>query len=483
VSRPPSTRPPSQGQPQNPTPQALPTTPVSPNQGNTQAPQTTPPPTTYDQSKPPNIYNVNPSISSVPSISPTVEPPCLSTTSGSVRFENKYIALKLSVTDITSTNLSQNDTDTILADIVDAYNIVARCDQDGASRQIDQAILHRVTGAFPSSSSTTVEWIIRVTGTCDGCIDSADALFNEDPINNQSPPSILDTSWLETTANGTAPHSKPCYCPGPSFSMFQEMFNELHQANSTDTVTMSTAVELANEQSCDTAMIQGNLLAPQQFSTLVTFVVKEDPSTMTNTELQSIYDSFSKIVTSHLSLTYPTCDLAQKQIVDVQRDSDSPTIGRDLRRNSQVRRRMKQTIADFELVLNVTFTCFGCEGQLFGATNYTPTIDCLCPKDGNRYGVDEQGIVSPLNDALTDLSIGLSIVDIIEIEPVPCSSNINEFSTVVVIEYLLKSNDTTPTADDLALVGDEFVAGYNGMARRCCDPYFRRISSAETLMP
>ena len=164
------------------------------------------------------------------------------------------------------------------------------------------------------------------------------------------------------------------------------------------------------------------------------------------------------------------------------------TLGRDFRTPHSIqesgrrRRQSQQTLADFELVVNVTFSCFGCEGRLFGKTNYTPNLDCLCPKDGDQYGVDEEGIISPLNEVIRNqrsTGIAQSIADIIEIQEVPCSSIAKSFSTVVTMEYLLKDNETTPTAADLAILEDQFVAGYNGIARRNCDPWFRWLLPCE----
>jgi hypothetical protein len=268
-----------------------------------------------------------------------------------------------------------------------------------------------------------LEWIVRLDGECDGCIESAQTLFTVNGVDssNYTIPDLdtMDLPLLNST-NKTAMEEKPCFCPPPSTLTFQDTFNGMRQANSTDTVMIVTVMELENEDSCDATMLQQDV-SPQQYSTPITFVVTSDPSDMSEADLQSVFDSFISVVHSHLGLTYPTCDLSRKRILNVERNPDNPTVGRYLRNphatpGGKVRRKIQQTSADFELVANVTFTCFGCQGRLFGKTNFAPNDDCLCPIDGHQYGVDERGVLSPLNDAIAALSIVQSISDIIEID-------------------------------------------------------------------
>lgn len=216
-------------------------------------------------------------------------------------------------------------------------------------------------------------------------------------------------------------------------------------------------------------------------------VTTTDPSNMTQAERQSLFTSFMDIANQNFSLS--TCDLYRKQILDIQ-PHDNPSnrirvLGGQLRHvwaagqhNNQHRRRAQQAnsmIADYELMLNVTFSCFGCEGQLFGTTNVTSGLDCQCPADSQQFGVDEKDILQPLNDAISEeLSISQFISDIIEVQRVPCSSTINEISATFTLTLALPSNGTIPNAEEIATI---VASTYNNMTRRECDPYFRRITS------
>jgi hypothetical protein len=199
-----------------------------------------------------------------------------------------------------------------------------------------------------------------------------------------------------------------------------------------------------------------------------------------------LFSSFIDIVNHNFSLS--TCDLHRKQVLDIQpHDNPSNRIrilgGRQLRRvlaagepMNQSRRRAQQAsmIADYEYLLNVTFSCFGCEGKLFGATNFTSGLDCQCPADSQQFGVDEQDILQPLNGAMSELSISQSISDIIEVQRVPCSSTITEIAAMFTFTLALPTNGTIPNAEEVAAT---IVSTYNNITRRECDPYFRRISS------
>lgn len=189
--------------------------------------------------------------------------------------------------------LSENETNILLDDIVDAYNDVSNCDQDGAFRRIDQAVLVRVNE--DSHYSSEVEWIVRITGVCDGCVESAQSLFSNpagatknDTMAPRATNSTGSQAGLNST-NETMVEREPCICPGPEISSFQEQLNQIQEANSTGANVMKV-VELVNEESCDPQMTQDDDV-PQQHSTLVMLVVSQDPSDMTDTDLQSLITS------------------------------------------------------------------------------------------------------------------------------------------------------------------------------------------------
>lgn len=88
-------------------------------------------------------------------------------------------------------------------------------------------------------------------------------------------------------------------------------------------------------------------------------------------------------------------------------------------------------------------------------------------------------MITAYNETLYTLQLDyLEVEDIIEVEPVECSSTLNTFNSTVQVTL----NATALNSTALAAVADEFRASYNTLSQRFCDPFFRTVSSASVVM-
>jgi hypothetical protein len=423
-------------------------------------------PTTFDGTRPPVISSINtpqPSVSAMPSSLPTIEPFCISTTNGPIEFSN-YIAARFRLTNEGA--VPNNSLQSFVSDIAAAYNNVATCRQKGAFRLVDQAELVQVYEGGGTSSE--IEVIVRLTGSCEGCSASVNIFSRAREIDDLPSPGNDNNRQLA---------ADPCFCPPPTRLVFLNEFNRLQgaslqrQASSIDIVLDVT--ELENAASCDVvATTQQQEAAPQVHTARVSVVLSRNPDEMSNNELDQVLKGFRDVFHARQALTYGTCDLSRKEILSVEVDPDDRIIGRRLRgsvegggddldpeKKSAAKRHLQQTSADSELMLEVTFQCFGCQGRLFSETNFTDPPDCLCPIDPEQTGVETNSMLSPWNEALDVLLVDQSVSDVIEVEALDCSSSFNIFSAVVVVEYSLPTNLTTPTDTDIeALEGEYNIA-------------------------
>jgi hypothetical protein len=429
-------------------------------------PDATPVPAVFDGTRPPvvGVDTPQPSVSSMPSGLPTIEPSCISTTNGTVEFSS-YIAARFRLTN--EGVVPDNAIQTIVSDLQGAYNNVATCRQKGAFRTVDQAVFVEVYEE--GSTSTEIELIVRLPGFCEGC---------SEPVNlfsgvRESPQPIPDENSVRHLAAG------PCFCPAPTRLAFLDEFNRLQgvaqqrQASSIDIIL--DVVELEDAYSCvaETAAqnAQDILPTPDVHTALVSVVLSRDPDEMNPDDLDQVLKGFRDIFHSQQGLTYGTCDLSRKEIINVEVDPENRESGRQLRgaetstytdrwteTKATKQRHLQQTTADFELLVEVSFRCFGCDGRLFGETNYTASPgDCLCPIEPEQKGVQTNVMLLPWNEAINASLIEQSVSDVIEVEAIECSPSFDIFSAVVVIEYSLPNNSTTPTDTDIEALESEYI--------------------------
>ena len=68
-----------------------------------------------------------------------------------------------------------------------------------------------------------------------------------------------------------------------------------------------------------------------------------------------------------------------------------------------------------------------------------------------------------------------AVVDVVELEELPCASQVSEFKTYVAVEY---EGNAPSSVDDIIALEQGFVDSYNGLSEVQCDPFFRRVRTA-----
>ncbi len=69
----------------------------------------------------------------------------------------------------------------------------------------------------------------------------------------------------------------------------------------------------------------------------------------------------------------------------------------------------------------------------------------------------------------------IAVVDVVELEELPCAGEISEFKTYVAVEF---EGNAPSSADDIIALEQSFVETYNGLNDMQCDPFFRRVRTA-----
>lgn len=69
----------------------------------------------------------------------------------------------------------------------------------------------------------------------------------------------------------------------------------------------------------------------------------------------------------------------------------------------------------------------------------------------------------------------IDVVDVVELEELPCASEVSEFKTYVAVEF---DGNAPSSVDDIIALEQSFVEAYNGISDLLCDPFFRRVRTA-----
>lgn len=69
----------------------------------------------------------------------------------------------------------------------------------------------------------------------------------------------------------------------------------------------------------------------------------------------------------------------------------------------------------------------------------------------------------------------IDVVDVVELEELPCASEVSEFKTYVAVEF---DGNAPSSVDDIIALEQSFAEAYNRISDLLCDPFFRRVRTA-----
>jgi hypothetical protein len=246
--------------------------------------------------------------------------------------------------------------------------------------------------------------------------------------------------------------------------------------------------------------------------------------------IHAVWESFD----FQSSWTARTCDPWQREIVSIDRIEIRPALARrknrrhmtaeqqeredhessssHLRMSSSSRRELNGVVNNdpfavlTEVLFHIQASCIGCDGDnspnLFGQVQVTDdlfnetTVEesnriqhsaCFCPVGDYDSGVPIGAFADTLNQVVvastTDLAVIDFFYDLAEIETVPCPVEKDTFSSFVIVEFNLHANASLigPSLGEIGILQDGFVASYNLLSRQFCDPFERRLTSAQVV--
>jgi hypothetical protein len=106
--------------------------------------------------------------------------------------------------------------------------------------------------------------------------------------------------------------------------------------------------------------------------------------------------------------------------------------------------------------------------------------NCRCPIDAKFRAVTEEEMINAFNATLllfNDNLSDLSVEDVIEIEDVQCSADVNNFDTVINVEFL--TEDSVISDKIATTLKENLIRSYNSLSERFCDPFFRYLETAD----
>ncbi|CAB9519761.1 expressed unknown protein [Seminavis robusta] len=116
--------------------------------------------------------------------------------------------------------------------------------------------------------------------------------------------------------------------------------------------------------------------------------------------------------------------------------------------------------------------------QEFGLTN----DGCLCPRPDDTTEFRAPTFDEFMEAFMLEVAkIQLPPVDDMELQEVPCASDVTEFTTYVYIDFQMnRSSDfQTLSEQDQTVLENSFKSLYNQLSFQSCDPYFRSVSEAQ----
>ena len=75
----------------------------------------------------------------------------------------------------------------------------------------------------------------------------------------------------------------------------------------------------------------------------------------------------------------------------------------------------------------------------------------------------------------------LIVVDLYEVLPVSCESDVETFDTIVDVDFEFESEDGVISQDAVDALVQSFLLSYNSLQDRYCDPFFREVAAAEVV--
>ena len=156
-----------------------------------------------------------------------------------------------------------------------------------------------------------------------------------------------------------------------------------------------------------------------------------------------------------------------------------------------------------ELFYQTQGTCVGCSANTFlfddvssrrrlqqqNSTIKTPSISqvldttCFCPQGATKRGPSLREFSKVLNTSLSSLTVnassGFSLLQIVQATLVPCSAQVETFSSTVAVPITVDANITTTAINSLEKCT---AMAYNLMAGLYCDPYYRKIYSVQSVL-
>jgi hypothetical protein len=110
---------------------------------------------------------------------------------------------------------------------------------------------------------------------------------------------------------------------------------------------------------------------------------------------------------------------------------------------------------------------------------------CLCPLDAEERGPTQVEFFNEFFKSIKDLNFVTALVDVDEVDPTVCDSQLVDFTQVVLVALHVNATAACEGGilleDDILSLEIGFLKAYNGLQATFCDPHFRTLESASVL--
>jgi hypothetical protein len=352
-------------------------------------------------------------------------------------------------------------------------------------------------GGDDSTESFTLR--LRVRGTCLGC--DKDTLFTrslrrlefsaDGNLLSSLESDLIDDTTARKAGKGKTPAPTPApttlppcpRCTPPSEGLFITSLNAgvqfLRQRGQIVNIDAIQSVTELDQIFCDSEIVE--------FKTDVFIDFVGDVDLVDDIQLAKLKLAFQETFNKLNLLSEDTCDVFYRQIVDV-----------DVVLNAGLNRRRRHLQAASAGSFSVRFilkcVCRGCEpnSPLFSALSSPSRTSpnrvlqsvnsdlCFCARDAQFRSPTLAEFQAALQETLNKerfanmSSIG-TVGRVLEVEPVPCSGQVEFFEDIVAVRFLGDPGTLTP--EDIARLESLFIQSYTQAQESFCDPYFRTISN------
>ena len=213
-----------------------------------------------------------------------------------------------------------------------AYNLVASCDMKGSFRFVNQARTNSVN--LGGSTTSTIEYIVAFSGSCEGCSEDRLELFNDTIVGDEGDRKLISSSESANQfpsmprrrrGESRAEVEKLCACMAPSRLSFVDEINAMLQSNSvfevldvTELDTSEKCVDLMFNTSDYELNMKSSTTSPTNFTSTVSVTFFGEVTGTDGNEVKALETAFRDAFHSEMRLTNGACDVYKRVITEVE---------------------------------------------------------------------------------------------------------------------------------------------------------------------